>query len=173
MRRRTRLGALLGQVANVRPDLRAIVESEHPLDHVGQLGRHVNRPDPPAEHAELGMLIEGQVDPEGGAHVTDAAAQHHRAPRPARLHDLEAAGAGKLLDPLQVLGIGSEALGELIARELPGPRADCGEGIGVVVGAPSPNGECDLHLSLRIDVADLARVLERRSLAAAKLYVVL
>jgi hypothetical protein len=135
----------------VRRRLRAVVETEDPLDDVGDLVRDGHRAGPAAERS-LGATVLLQRDAERGHHRRGGSAEHHLALRGVGLHDVQAERERESLDQLDICGVRTHRRGQFGARHR---RVRAGRRVRPAGRWPRSNPDRHLDPVIRVDVADL------------------
>lgn len=124
--RRPRFDLLWTRHLEQRPGHLAVIESEDAFHDSGHVAWNLNGALSPAIRL-IWRLIHAQFDPERLAHLRGGPFQNNRSPGDAGFDHLQAVGAGKLRDGVQVRLRRAKLRGELLAREIPLlPMADRG-----------------------------------------------
>ncbi len=144
-----------------------VIQAEHPLHDLRELGREVDVP--LATAVGLGRrLVAAQLHPEHLLHLLGRARDLEDAPGGAALADAQAVRFGEAFERFEVLRRGAIELGEALAREVARTFGGC-QPRGVLerrrVGA-SPHAQGDRHLLVRVGRPDSARARRRATLGA-------
>ena len=156
---------------DVAARLRSVVESQHRLDQVSDVGGHVHGALAPAVGHLIGLVLP-ERDPERRAHLRDGSLGRGDSRRGVGRQHVQAGVAQEALDPCHLARVCAALLGQPLTQLEPGGVRAGAQRLDHVAGRarPAAHHDADTDLLVRRRVRRAARPGQRFAMAAGDLY---